>query len=153
MPLLCHWSRLFVSLQVGIPSESECLCPTLCIYCDRLVVPPLPGSLRRVDHLISGVLMAIVVGRVHGWPIQPHFLRDLSNVHNQTLWWRCHWWINPLISMWLWCPLLSGLPFQYGLMTSVYPPVGWSIGMASLCHLCSRIYPRVDRCVVILPLH
>ena len=65
-PLLCHWSRLFVFLQVGIHSESECLCPTLGMFCARLVVPPLPVSLRRVDRLVSGVLMAVVVRIVYG---------------------------------------------------------------------------------------
>ena len=61
MPLLCHWSRMFVSILVGITSESECLCPTLVMFCARLVVTPLPFSLRRLDHLVSGVLVAVVL--------------------------------------------------------------------------------------------
>ena len=39
-PLLCQCYRLFVSLLVGIPSESECLCPILGIVCDQLVPHP-----------------------------------------------------------------------------------------------------------------
>ena len=47
MPLLCKWSRMFVSLLVEIPSESECLCPTIGISCARIVVPPPPVSLKE----------------------------------------------------------------------------------------------------------
>ena len=47
MPLLCQWSRMFVSLLVEIPSESECLCPTIGISCARIVVPPPPVSLKE----------------------------------------------------------------------------------------------------------
>ena len=65
MPLLCQWSRLFVSLLVGILSESECLCTILGMSFARLVVPPLPVSLSRVDRLVSGVLM--VSGRNIVW--------------------------------------------------------------------------------------
>ena len=54
------------SLLVGITSESECLCPTLDMFCDRLDVTPPPASLRIVDHLVSGVLMAVAVGIVYG---------------------------------------------------------------------------------------
>ena len=66
MPLLCQWSRLFVSFLVGIPSESECLCPTLAMSFDWLVVPPPTFSLRRVDRLVSVVMVAVVVGIVYG---------------------------------------------------------------------------------------
>ena len=59
-------SRLFVSLLVGIPSESECFCTTIGMSCAQLVVPPPPVSLRRVDRLVSVVLMAVVVGIVYG---------------------------------------------------------------------------------------
>ena len=65
MPLLCQWSRFFVSLLVGILSYSECLCPILVILCSLLVVPPPPVSLRRVDRLVSGVLVAVSVRRVY----------------------------------------------------------------------------------------
>ena len=53
-------------LQVGIPSYSECLCTNLGIYCAWLVVPPPPVSFRKVDHLVSVVLMAVVVRIVYG---------------------------------------------------------------------------------------
>ena len=77
-PLLCHWSRLFVSLQVRIPSESECLCTNLVMVCARLVVPPPQVSLRRVDHLVSGVLMAVVLVIVYRWPIDPQFFKYIQ---------------------------------------------------------------------------
>ena len=73
MPLLCQWSRLFVSVLIGMPSESECLCSTLGMFCARIVVLPPPVFLRIVDRLISGVLMALVVRIVYGWPKEPHF--------------------------------------------------------------------------------
>ena len=66
---LCQWYRLFVSILLGILSDSECLCPTLGMFGAQLVFPPPPVSLKRVDHLISGVLMAVVVGRLYEWPI------------------------------------------------------------------------------------
>ena len=153
MPLLCHWSKLFVSLQLVIPSDSECLCTTLGMSFTWLFPPPLSVSLRRVDCLVSGVLMAVVVRIVYGWPIEPHFLSDLSNVHHQPVWWWCHQWIHSLMPQCLWCPLLRGLPFQDGLLISVFTPVGVRIGVASLDHLCPRIYPGVDRFLGILPLH
>ena len=80
MSLLYQWSRLIFSLLVGIPSESECLCLTLGMFCYWIVVPPPPVYLKRVDHLISVVPMDVVAVRVYGLPIDPHFLRDLSNV-------------------------------------------------------------------------
>ena len=40
MPLLCQCYRLFVSLLVGKISESECLCPTLGIFCVSYPPPP-----------------------------------------------------------------------------------------------------------------
>ena len=46
---------------------------------DWIVVPPQSLSLRRVDSLVSGVLMAVVVGRLYGRPIEPNILRNLSN--------------------------------------------------------------------------
>ena len=66
MPLLCQCSRRFVSILLGIPSESECLCPTIGVSCDQLVVLPPPVPLRIVDLLVSGVLMAVVVVIVYG---------------------------------------------------------------------------------------
>ena len=66
MPLLYQWYRMLAYLLVGILSDSEFLCPTLGLFCGRLVVPPQSVSLRKVDHLISGVLMVVVVGRVYG---------------------------------------------------------------------------------------
>ena len=119
MPILCHWCRLFVSLQLGISSESECLCPTLGMSCARLVVPPPPVSLRRVDCLIAGFLMAIVVGIVYGWPIEPHFLRDISSVRHQPLWLWCHWWNHSFMPQWMWYPLLRGMPLQYGFINYI----------------------------------
>ena len=84
--LLCHLSRLFVSIQFGIPSESECLCPNLGMSFAWLVVPPMTVSLRRVDPIVSGVLMAVVVGIVYGLPIHQRFLRYLSSVLNRLVW-------------------------------------------------------------------
>ena len=52
---------MFVSLLVGILSDSECLCPTLDMFCAWLFVLPLSVSLRRVDNPVSGVLMAVGV--------------------------------------------------------------------------------------------
>ena len=153
MPILCKCSRLFVSLLVGIPSDSDCLCTTLIMYCDRIVVSTLPVSLSRVYSLVSGVLIADVVGIVYGWPIESHFLRNLSNVCHRTLWWWCHRWIHLLMTQWLCCPLLRGLTLQDGLLTAVYPPVGVRIGVANLDNMCPRIQPVVDHCLGILPLH
>ena len=85
MPLVFQWSRLFVSLLVGIISDSDCLCPTLGIFFDFIVVPPTPVYLRRVEHLVSGVLISVVVRRVYGRPIEMKFLRNLSNVCHQPL--------------------------------------------------------------------
>ena len=144
MPLLRQWSRLFVSLLVGILSESECLCPTLGMFCAWIVVHNLPVSLRRVDHLVSGVMMAVVVGRVYGWPIEPHFFLDLPNIRHQPLWWWCRQQIHALMHLWLWCPLLRGLMLQDGLLGVVYPPVGVRIGVVSLGHLCPNIHPGLD---------
>ena len=153
MPLLCHWSRLFVSLQVGIPLERVCLCPTLGMSCAWLAVPLPPVSLRRVDRLVSGVLMDVVVGIVYGWPIEPRFLRDLSNVCHWPLWLWCHLWNHPLMHQWLWYPLLRGLMLQDGLMTAVTPPVWVRIGVVSLDHLCPRIHLEVDHFLGLLSLH
>ena len=144
---------MFVSLLVLIPSESRCLCTTLGMSCAWIVVPPLSVFLRRVDHLVSGVLMDVVVGRVYGWPIEPHFFRNISNVRHRPLWWWCRWQIHPLMTPWMWCPLLRGLPFQDGFLTSVSPPVGVRIGVAILVHMCPRIHPGSDSCLGILPLH
>ena len=66
-------SVVHFSLLVEIPSESECLCPTLGMSCARIVVPLLAFYLRRVDGLVSGVMMDVVVGIVYGWPIEPHY--------------------------------------------------------------------------------
>ena len=74
------------SLQVGIPSESEFLCPTLGMSCGRLVVSPPTVSFRMVDRLVSGVLVAVVVRIVYGLPIELHFLRDLSSFFHLPLW-------------------------------------------------------------------
>ena len=153
MPILCQWSRLSLSLLVGILSYSECLCPTIGISCAWLVVPPPSASLRILDHLVSGVLMDVVVRIVYGWPIDLHFLRDLSNVFHQSLWWWCHQWIHPLIPQWLCCPLLRGLPLKDVLLTAVSPSVRVRIGVVSLDHLCPRIHPGVDSCLGLLPLH
>ena len=153
MPFLCQWSSLFVSLLLEIFTESECLCPTQVIFCARIVVLPTPVPLRRVDHLVSGVLMAVVVGRVYGWPIEPQFLRDLSSVCHRPLWWWYRWWIHPLVPLWLWFPLIRGMPMQYGLLTVVSPPVGVSIGAVSLGHMCPNIHTREDCFLDLLPLH
>ena len=59
------FSRLIVSIQVGIPSEGECLCTNLGMSFDWLVVPPPPVSLRRVDRLASGFLVDVVLGIVY----------------------------------------------------------------------------------------
>ena len=153
MPILCHLSRRFVYLQVGITSESECLCTNLCIYLYRLVVPPPSESLRRVDCLVSGVLMAVVAEIVYEWLIEPRFLRDLSSVCHWPFWWWCSWWNHPLMPQWLWCPLLRGLTLQYGFLTAFYPPMGVRIGVASLDNTCTRIHLKVDCCLGLLPLH
>ena len=153
MPLLCQWSSLFVSILMVILSESECLCPTLGMSCAQLVVPPPLVSLSGSDRLILGVLMAVVVRIVYGWPIEPYFLRDLSNVCYQLLWWWCHRWIHTLMPKWLWCPLLRGLPLQDVLLNAVSPPAGVRIGVASLYHLCPRIHSWVDLFLGLLPLH
>ena len=153
MPILCHLSKLFVSLQVGITSDSECLCTTLGMFCDRLVVPTLSFSLSRVDHLVSGVLMAVMVGRVYGWPIEPPFLRNLSSGHHRQLWWWCHQWIHTLMPLWMWFPPLRGMPLQYGFLTAVSNHVGVRIGVASLDHLCPSIHPGVHHFLGILSLH
>ena len=148
MPLLCNLSSLFISLLVGISSESECLCPNL-----GMSFAPLPVSLRIVDSLVSGVRMAVVVIIVYGWPIEPHFLRNLSSVFPRPLWWWCHQWNHPLMPHWMWYPLIRGLPLQDGLLTAASPPVWVRIGVTSLDHLCPRIHLEVDRCLGILPLH
>ena len=153
MPLLCHLSRLFVSLQLGIHSDSECLCPNLGMYCAWMVVPPPPVSLRIVDRLISGVLMAAVVGIVYGWPKEPRFLCDPSSVHHRHLWWWCHQWNHPFIPQWMWYPLLRGLPLQDSLLNYFSPPVWVRIGVVSLDHPCPRIDLEVDCCLGLLPLH
>ena len=153
MPLLCQWSRLFVYLLVGILSESECLCPNLGMYSDCLAVPPLTVSLRRVNHIVSGVLMTVVVVRVYVWPTDMHCLRDLSNICHRPLHLWCRQWIHPLIPLWLWCPLLRGLPVQDVLLTVVYTPVGVVICVVSLGHLCPNIFPGVDSFLGILSLH
>ena len=153
MPLLCHLSRLFVYLQVGVPSEIECWCPNLGMSFAWLVFPPPPVSLRGVDSLVSGVMMAVVVGIVYGWPIEPRFLRNLSIVCRRPLWWWCHQWNHPLMPQWLWYPLLRGLPLQDSLLTSVSPPVVVSIGVESSYHPCPRIHLEVDRFLGLFPLH
>ena len=113
-----------------------------------ILVPHLPVALSRVDHLVSGVLMDVVVGRVYGWPIEPHFLRDLSNVCYRPFWWWCCWLIHPFMPMWLWFTLLRGLPLQDGLFTVVYPPVGvknWCGKLrlyVSQYLLWSRLFPK-----------
>ena len=66
MPILCQWSRIFVSVLVGIISGSECVCPTLGMFYAQLVFPPPQVYLRILEHLVTGVLMAVVVGRVYG---------------------------------------------------------------------------------------
>ena len=123
------------------------------IFLDHLVASPLPFSLRRVDHLISGVLMAVVVVRLYGWEIEPHYLRNLSNVCHWPLWWWCCRLIHPLMPLLLWCPLIRGMPLQDWLLTDVPPPLGVSIGVAILGHLCPKIHPILYRCLVIFPLH
>ena len=153
MPLLCQLSRLFVSLLVGIPSEIECFCNILGMSCAWLVFPSPSDSLRRVDCLVSGVQMSAVVRIVYGWPIEPYFLRNISNICHWTLWWWYNWWIHTLMNLWMWFPLIRGLPLQDGLLTAIYPPVGVSIGAESLDYLCPRIHPGVDRCLGLLPLH
>ena len=153
MPLLCNFSRLFVYLQVGIPSESECLCTNLGMSCAWIVVPLPPVSSMRVNRLVSGVLIAVVIGIVYGWPIEPRFFRDLSSVCHRPLWWWCHRWNHPLMPQWQWCPLLRGLLLKDRLMTAVSPLVGVRIGVASLYHLCPRIHTRIDRCLSLLSLH
>ena len=67
---------------------------TLGMFCARLVVPPPLFYLTIVDHLVSAIMMDVVVGRVYGWLIEPHFLRDLSNICHWLLWWWCRWWIH-----------------------------------------------------------
>ena len=153
MPLSCQWSRLFVSILVRIPSESECLCPTLGMSCARLVFSTPPVSLNRVDRLVSVVLMAVVAGTVYRWPIEPYFLHNLSNVFHRSLWWWCHWWIHILMPQWMWCPLIRVLLLQDVLLNVFSPPVRVSIGVASLDHLCPSIHPGVDHFLGILPLH
>ena len=88
--------------------------------------------------------MAVVARRVYGWPIELHFLRDLSNVCHRLLWWWCRQWINPFMPLCLWCTLLRGLPFQDGLLNVVYTPVGVRIYVVSLDNLCPKICPGVD---------
>ena len=100
--------------------------------CAWLVVPPPHVSLSRLYRLASGVLMDVVVVIVYGWPTELHFLRDISNVCQWLLWWRCRRWIHTLMPLWLWCPLLLGMPLQDGFLTAVYSTVGVSIGVASL---------------------
>ena len=153
MPSLCHLSRLCVSLQVGIPSESECLCLNLGMSFSRLVFPPPPVSLRRVDRLISVVLMAVVFGIVYIWPIEPHFLRDLSSVHHQPLWLWCHWWNHPLMLQWMWYPMLRVMFLQDGLLTAASHHVGVRIRVAGLDHLRPSINLKLDCCLGLLPLH
>ena len=153
MYVLVHWFGLFVYLQVGIPSYSECLCTNLGISCARKVVPPPSVSLRRVNCLVSGVMMAVVVIIVYGWPIEPRFLRDLSSVCHRPLWWWFHRWNNALMPQWLWYPLIRGLMLQDVLITAVSHPVGVRIGVASLDHPCPSIHLKIDRCLGPLPLH
>ena len=98
IPLLCQWSRMFVSLLVVIPSESECLCPTIGIFFGRLVVPTPPFSLRLLDCIVSGVLMAVVVGKDD--QSSRTFLRVLFNVCHQPLSWWCCQWIYKLMPQW-----------------------------------------------------
>ena len=66
MSILCNLSRLFVSLQVGIPSDIEYYCPYLGMSFDQLIVPTPSVSLMRVDRFVSGFPMAVVVGIVYG---------------------------------------------------------------------------------------
>ena len=119
----------------------------------RLVVPPSPVSLRRVDCFVSGVMMDVVVRIVYGWPIEPHFLRDLSSVRCWPLWWWCNRWNHPLMPQWLWYPLRRSLTTQDGLLTAASPPVGVRIGVVSLDNPCPRIHIKVDCCPGIFPLH
>ena len=153
MLILCHLSRLFVSLQLGIPSEIECWCPSRGMSFALLVVPLPPVSLMRVDFLVSEVPIALVVGIVYVWPIWPRFFRDLSSGPHRPLWWWCHQWSHPLMPQWLWSPLLRGLPLPDGLRTAASLPVGVRICVASSVHLCPRIHPGVDSCIGIMSLH
>ena len=57
---------MFVSILVGIILETEFLCSTLGMFCARIVLPIPLVSFWRVDSLVLGVMMAIVVGRVYG---------------------------------------------------------------------------------------
>ena len=66
MPLLRQESRLFIYILLGLLLDNEFICPSLDIFFAILVVPPPPVSLRRVDHLVSGVLVAVVVGIAYG---------------------------------------------------------------------------------------
>ena len=59
-------AQAFVSILVGVITGSECLCPTLGMFCAQLVFPPPQLYLRILDHLISGVLMAVLFRIVHG---------------------------------------------------------------------------------------
>ena len=49
--------------------------------------------------------------------------------------------------------MLMGITLQDGLLDDVYYPVGVSIGVASLDHLCPMIHTGVDHCLGLLPLH
>ena len=55
--------------------------------------------------------------------------------------------------LWLWFPLLRGMPLQDGLMTAIYCPVVVMIGVVSLGHMCPRINPGVDYLLGLLTLH
>ena len=52
MTFLCRLSRIFASLLARILSGSECVCPTLGMFCVWPVSPPLQASLGIVDCLV-----------------------------------------------------------------------------------------------------
>ena len=60
--LLCQWTRLFATLLEVILSGSECVFPTLGMFCVRPVplTSPHQEFLWIVDRLVSGVLIAKV---------------------------------------------------------------------------------------------
>ena len=154
------WVSCATLMGLTISMQSHCCCILQCHHmlegfmcCAQLVFPPPQFSLRIFDHLVSGVMMAVMVGIVYGWPTEPLFLRVLSNLCHWLLWRWFNQWTHPLMPLWLWCPLLGGPPFKYGFSTVVYTPVWLRIYAVSLDPFCTNIHPGVYRFLGLLPLH
>ena len=116
--------RMYDSILVQILSRNGCLCTILDKFCVWPFFQPLWVFLGRVGWCVLVVQTFAVFGIVYEWPIEPHLLRIIFNVHYRLLFCWCRQWTYPLMLLWMWPLRLRVMILQGDPLSGVHSPPG-----------------------------